>query len=96
MRLLDLLLFSRNQPSKNPTSIYEERFSDPPLKLFSTPATARMDVQQGDPCLVKFAGTFWRFRVNGSRPCKFVDGQAVKVVGRQGNHLLIELETSND
>lgn len=96
MKILDLLLFAKNQPSKVPRLVYERGFSDPPCILFSTSSLAKMDVQQGFPPLVKFAGTFWRFRVYEPKPCKFVDGQIVKIVGRQGNRLLIKPETSND
>ncbi|NJR59415.1 MAG: hypothetical protein HC769_11520 [Cyanobacteria bacterium CRU_2_1] len=96
MRLLDLLLFTRNQPTKDPRLTHEGAFTDLPLRLLPTPILARMDVPPGSPPLVKFAGTFWRFRVYGSEPCTFVDGQMVKILGRQGNCLLIELETSND
>lgn len=96
MRLLNLLLFSRNQSSPVPTPIHEKLFFVPLPRLLSTPISATMDVQPGSPPLVKFAGTFWRFRVRGSEPSTFIDGQVVKIVGRQGNCLLIELETNND
>lgn len=103
MRFLDWLFVLWEQPSEVPREVprlvYERGFSDPPCILFPTPSLAEMDVQQGSPPLVKFVGTFWRFRVYDPKPCKFVDGQMVKVVGRQGNRLLIELlepETSNE
>ncbi|MBE9178505.1 hypothetical protein IQ268_08020 [Oculatella sp. LEGE 06141] len=96
MRFLDLLFSSENQPSQEPTAAYEDGFTELPLKLFSTPCLAIMDVQQGSPLMVKFAGTYWHFQFYGAEPTPLVDGQRVKVLGRQGNCLLIELETSHD
>lgn len=95
MRLLNLLFF-RNQPAQDSQSTHDEVFVDPLPRLLSTLDLATMDVRQGSPPLVKFAGTFWRFRVYGAKPSTFVDGQMVKILGRQGNCLLIELEASND
>jgi hypothetical protein len=96
MRFLDLLLSPGEKPSKKPAPVNEMRFSALALKLFSTPCRGSMKVQQGASPLVKFAGTLWRFRVYGSQSFRFVDGQMVKILGRQGNCLLIEPELGND
>lgn len=96
MKFLDQLFSAKSQPSKKTGLAHDRRFANFPIRMFPTPTSGRMDVRQGFPPLVKFAGTFWHFRVHGRRPSTFIDGQRVKILGRQGNCLLIELETSND
>jgi hypothetical protein len=96
MKFLDLVFPFRNQPSQTPQVDYERLFAPAPPRLFSSPILGTMGVKEGSPPLVKFAGTLWRFRVCRAELHTFVDGQVVKILGRQGNRLLIEPEMKHD
>lgn len=75
-------------------------FEDAPIEWFRKPVPAILAIETGYPPLVRYAGTLWRFRCAGvdphHLPHPLTDGQLIKIVGRQGNTLFIELETSDD
>ena len=94
MWFLTLLLASNRNRSVEVLS-YEEMFSEPPIKRFSQPIIATVEVEEGFLPRIRYNGTTWKFRCQKSSAVAFSNGQEVKVVGRQGICLLVELEAIN-
>lgn len=65
-------------------------------RMLEVPVSASLEVGDGHSPLVRFAGTFWRFKIYGFCPSTFVNGQSVKILGIQGNRLLIEMEKCDE
>jgi hypothetical protein len=92
MQFLNFLLPPEMWRSQDQTLVNSGLFVELSSRMLAIPIQATIDVGDGCSPLVKFAGTFWRFKLCGLLPSTFVDGQPVKILGIQGNCLLIEME----
>jgi hypothetical protein len=59
--------------------------------MLEVPATGSLEISDRYPPHVKYAGTFWRFKICGSPPGTLTHRQRVTIIGRQGNCLLIQI-----
>jgi membrane protein implicated in regulation of membrane protease activity len=92
MQFLNFLIPQTRRQSQDQTLLDSRLLVEHSSRILSVPVQATLDVGDGHSPLVKFAGTFWRFKLCGLRPSTFEDGQSVRILGIQGNCLLIELE----
>lgn len=83
--------FAANR-NKSAAVLVHKMFSEPPIKRFAQPVIAAVEVEEGFLPRIRYNGTTWKFRCPKSGAVALTHGQEVKVVGRQGICLLVELE----
>lgn len=63
-----------------------------PIQRFEQPILGIVEVKAGYAPCVRYAGTLWRFKCEELDTPDVADQQLVKIIGRQGNSLIVELE----
>jgi hypothetical protein len=96
MAMFQELTFWTSERSSKLSFTYERIFMPCSPQLFLDSFPGRIDLREGHPPRVRCAGTSWSIRWYKEKPQIVLnDKQEVLIVGRQGIHLLVILQSQS-